>query len=149
MLQRMEGHEMAGQHNRPVVGSATELAPAVPVLQRIRVSRQGVMCTHIEFITLISLKAPEALGRARTERLGARLPSADSLPRSVASAPAASALRRMFLFLGSDSQGRFRGEFLSDAFPLILPCRPPNEIRVAWRDIVGFDAETGVGHLVN
>ena len=52
-------------------------------------------------------------------------------------------------FLGSDSQGRFRGEFLSDAFPLILPCRPPNEIRVAWRDIVGFDAETGVGHLVD
>ena len=51
-------------------------------------------------------------------------------------------------FLNSDSQGRFGSEFLSDAFPLILGRRPPCKIRVAWRDIVGFDAETGVGHLV-
>ena len=52
-------------------------------------------------------------------------------------------------FLGSDSQGRFGSEFLSDAFPLILGRRPPSEIRVAGRDIVGFDAETSVGHLVH
>ena len=52
-------------------------------------------------------------------------------------------------FLGSESQGRFGSEFLSDAFPLILGRRPPSKIRVAWRDIVGFDAETGVGHVVD
>ena len=58
-------------------------------------------------------------------------------------------LARESFFFGSDSQGRFGREFLSNAFPLVLGRRPPSQIRVAWRDIVGLDAETGVGHLVD
>lgn len=52
-------------------------------------------------------------------------------------------------FLSSDAQGRFGREFLGDAFPLILGRRPSGEIRVAGRDIVGFDAEPCVGRLLH